>query len=296
MNSIVVSIVQFTSSDFDLDGTVDKCLTLIDRAAAEGAQLVVLPEVWMGLGYSSADAYQKLVQDSTSPTMVRLAKKAAEHGLYIVGSIYWRTEDGEVRNTAPLIDPSGQIVGTYDKSHLFDAPGRADLKAPIIESSKVTAGNELPVFDTVLGPVGITICSDLRFPEPYRILALRGARIIVNCSAFLAPRVDHWEFMLRTRAVENQVFVIGSGQVGIDPSSGIGFVGRSMVVDPWGTVIATASDTETVVTTRVDLSMVDSVRDAFPLLRQRRPQLYGDLSAPVGADGLLSAREVALQS
>jgi predicted amidohydrolase len=285
---ITVSIAQFTSSDSDTDGTVEKCLRLIDRAASEGAQLVVLPEVWMGLGYSSPNAYKALIQNDGSPVLQRLAAKAVEHQLYIVGSVYLRSAEGAVHNAAPLIAPTGEVAGTYVKSHLFDAPARADLNGPMIESSKVLAGNDLPVFDTALGPIGVTICSDLRFPEPYRVLAVRGARIIVNCSAFLAPRADHWEFMLRTRAVENQVYVIASGQVGTDPSSGIGFVGRSMVVDPWGIVVATASDIETVVTTRLDLDLVDCVRSSFPLLQQRRPGLYSDISAPVGADGLLA--------
>lgn len=286
-STVVVSIAQFTASDLDTAGTVDTCLRLIDRAASEGAQLVVLPEVWMGLGYSSLEAYQGLVQDKMSSALRSLGAKAVEHNLHIVGSVYLRSETGHVHNAAPLISPTGEVIGTYYKSHLFDAPGRADLGGPMTESSKVIAGNDLPVFESDLGPIGLTICSDLRFPEPYRILALRGARIIVNCSAFLAPRADHWEFLLRARAVENQVFVVGSGQVGHDPSSGLGFVGRSMVVDPWGTVIATASDTETVVTTRLDLSLVDSVRAGFPLLQQRRPNMYADVASPVGADGLL---------
>lgn len=286
-DSVVVSAVQFTASDLDPEGTVKKCLELVDQAAAQGAQLVVLPEVWTGLGYSSPTAAQELAQSVPGPATDALADKAREHGLHIIGSLYGHAPSGRLHNVAPLIGPDGAVLGSYLKTHLFDAPDRPDIKGGIRESEKVDAGDQLPVFETALGPIGVTICSDLRFPEPYRVLALRGARIVLNVSAFLAPRIDHWEFLLRTRAVENQVFVVGSGQVGVEPASGIGFVGRSMIVDPWGTVIATASDTEGVVTSRLDLSLVDRFRTNYPLLAQRRPWMYGDIAAPVDEQGLL---------
>lgn len=288
-DSLVVSVVQFTASDLDPDGTVKKCLALIDKAAADGAQLVVLPEVWTGLGYSSPTAAKDLAQTVPGPATDALAERARRHGLYIVGSLYGHAPSGRLYNVAPVIGPDGAVLGRYVKTHLFDAPNRADIMGGIRESAKVDAGHELPVFSTELGPIGVTICSDLRFPEPYRLLALRGARIILNVSAFLAPRVDHWEFLLRARAVENQVFVVGSGQVGIEPASGIGFVGRSMIVDPWGTVIATASDTEGIVTSRIDMSLIDQVRRSYPLLEQRRPSLYGDITAAVNDQGLLAS-------
>ena len=145
------------------------------------------------------------------------------------------------------------------------------------ESEKVKAGDELPVFETSIGRIGVSVCSDLRFPEIYRVLALKGADIIVCASAFLSPRFDHWEFFLRARACENQVFVAASGQVGIEPKSGIGFVGRSMIVDPWGTIVATASDTECYVAATVDLDFAEKVKTWYPLMDQRRPSMYGEI-------------------
>jgi predicted amidohydrolase len=109
------------------------------------------------------------------------------------------------------------------------------------------------------------------------VLTLRGARVIVCASAFLSPRYDHWEFFLRARAAENQVFVIASGQYGTEPLSGISYVGRSMIVDPWGTIIATASDAETLVTAHLDLDLIDEMRSRYPLLDQRRPEMYGEI-------------------
>ncbi len=177
-------------------------------------------------------------------------------------------------NSSPLIDPAGEIVGKYWKTHLFDAPDRVDIKPGIRESAKLTAGNELPVYDTKPAKLGLSVCSDLRFPEVYRELALNGAEVIVCASAFLSPRFDHWEFFLRARATENQAWVVASGQYGVEPKSGVAFVGRSMIVDPWGTVVACAPDTEGVVTAEIDLAFIDEVKRRYPLMDQRRPELY----------------------
>lgn len=284
---LTVSCVQLTAHDDDKPGTVKKCLELIDAAAGQGAQLVVLPEVWTGLGYSATDIYKDIAEPVPGPTTDLLAEKAQQHGLHIVGSLYARAANGAHENLAPLIGPDGAIIGTYSKTHLFDAPNRIDITGGIRESDKVAAGADLPVFDTSLGPIGVTVCSDLRFPEVYRVLTLRGARLIVCASAFLSPRLDHWEFFIRARAAENQVFVAASGQVGTEPVSGISFVGRSMIADPWGTIVATASDVEGVVTAQLDLGLVDVMRARYPLLDQRRPELYGELTLPIG-EGALS--------
>ncbi|MGY1640226.1 carbon-nitrogen hydrolase family protein [Geodermatophilus sp. SYSU D00703] len=274
---LTVACVQLTARDDDKAGTVKKALELIDAAADRGAQLVVLPEVWTGLGYSTPTIYREIAEPVPGPATDLLAERARRHGLHIVGSLYARSADGTVANLAPLIGPDGHVIGSYTKTHLFDAPNRTDITSGIRESDKVTAGEDLPVFDTAIGPIGVTVCSDLRFPEVYRVLTLRGARIIVCASAFLSPRLDHWEFFIRARAAENQVFVVASGQVGTEPVSGISFVGRSMVADPWGTIVATASDVEGIVTADLDLGLVDVMRERYPLLEQRRPELYGDI-------------------
>jgi predicted amidohydrolase len=199
--------------------------------------------------------------------------------MYIVGSMYEK-EGNQHYNSSPFINPKGEIMGKYWKTHLFDAPDRPDIKAGIRESDHVKAGTELPVFDTAPAKIGLSVCSDLRFPEVYRELALKGAEVIVCASAFLSPRFDHWEFFLRARATENQCWVVASGQYGVDPSSGVGYVGRSMVVDPWGTIVATASDDEGIITTEIDLSFADEVKRRYPLMDQRRPDLYEHIGKP----------------
>ena len=273
-NEVVVSAIQITAVDGEIEATREKVSRLLDVAGARGSDLVVLPEVWTGLAYSQSDLYRKTAETIPGPSTDLLAAKAKEHGMHIVGSIYERGNEAYF-NTSPMIDPSGAIVGKYVKTHLFDAPGQVDIAPGIRESDKVKAGNELPVFDTAIGKIGVSVCSDLRFPEVYRVLALKGARIIVCASAFLCPRFDHWEFFMRARAAENQVFVVASGQYGVEPKSGIGFVGRSMIVDPWGVIVATAPDTECCITMVIDLDFIDEIRGRYPLMDQRRPAIYG---------------------
>jgi predicted amidohydrolase len=273
---MTVSAVQITAIDGEKDATVEKMLGFLDLAGERGSGLVVLPEVWTGLGYSAEKAYVEIAEPIPGPTTALLAEKARSYGMYVVGSMY-EASGNLFYNSSPLIDPEGRIVGKYWKTHLFDAPNRPDIKGGIRESDKVSAGSELPVFPTAHCNVGVSVCSDLRFPEVYRELALNGAEVIVCASAFLSPRYDHWEFFLRARATENQCWVVASGQYGVEPKSGIAFVGRSMIVDPWGTVVATASDEEGVVTATIDLAFADEVKRRYPLMDQRRPELYGTI-------------------
>lgn len=276
---MTVSAVQITAIDGEKDATVEKMLGFLDLAGARGSDLVVLPEVWTGLGYSSEKAYAEIAEPIPGPTTALLAEKARKYGMYVVGSMY-EASGNLFYNSSPLIDPEGRILGKYWKTHLFDAPNRPDIKGGIRESDKVCAGSELPVFATAHGGVGVSVCSDLRFPEVYRELALKGAEVIVCASAFLSPRYDHWEFFLRARATENQCWVVASGQYGVEPKSGIAFVGRSMIVDPWGTIVATASDEEGVVTATIDLGFAEEVKRRYPLMDQRRPELYGSIAKP----------------
>ncbi|MDA1098987.1 MAG: carbon-nitrogen hydrolase family protein [Proteobacteria bacterium] len=276
---MTVSAIQITAEDGEKAATVEKMLGFLDVAGRRGSKLVVLPEVWTGLGYSSDEAYLEIAEPIPGPTTDLVAEKAREYNMCVVGSIYEK-DGNQYYNSSPLIGPDGVIIGKYWKTHLFDAPDRPDIKNGIRESDHVRAGTELPVYQTAAAKIGVSVCSDLRFPEVYRELALKGAEVIVCASAFLSPRFDHWEFFLRARATENQCWVVASGQYGVEPKSGIAFVGRSMVIDPWGTVVATASDEEGVITTEIDLNFADEVKRRYPLMDQRRPELYGNIGKP----------------
>lgn len=275
---VTVSAVQITAVDGEKARTVEKMLGFIDVAGRRGSALVVLPELWTGLGFSDETGYRAIAEPIPGPVTRLLSEKARGYGMCIAGSMYEAAPDGRYHNTVPLIGPSGEVIGLYRKTHLFDAPNRPDIPPGIVESRKVAAGDRLDVFGTNLARIGLSVCSDLRFPEVYRELALKGAEILVCASAFLSPRYDHWEFFLRARATENQCFVVASGQYGKEPKSGLAFVGRSMIVDPWGVVVATASDEEGVVTAEIDLGLIERVRERYPLMRQRRPELYAALA------------------
>jgi deaminated glutathione amidase len=275
--TLVASAIQITAVDGEKEAAVEKMMAFLDEAGRRGSDLCVLPELWTGLGFSDDAIYRAIAEPLPGPLTARLGEKARAYGMYIAGSMYEAAPDGRFHNSLPLIGPDGAIVGIYRKTHLFDAPNRTDIPPGIVESHKVAPGDALDVYGTNLARMGLSVCSDLRFPEVYREMALKGAEILVCASAFLAPRYDHWEFFLRARAAENQAWVIASGQYGREPKTGLGFVGRSMIVDPWGVVVATASDEEGVVTATIDLGLVGRVRARYPLLDQRRPELYGTI-------------------
>ncbi len=276
---LTVSAIQITAVDGEKAAVVDKMAGWLDVAGERGSDLAVLPELWTGLGFSETGLHEKIAEPFPGPTTEMLADKARRYVMFVAGSMYERGSDGAYYNSVPLISPQGEIIGIYRKTHLFDAPNRTDIKGGIRESDAVSPGRNLDVYGTNLARIGLSVCSDLRFPEVYREMALKGAEILVCASAFLSPRFDHWEFFLRARATENQAFVVASGQYGIEPKSGIGFVGRSMIVDPWGVIVATASDTEDCVTAFIDLDFIQEVRERYPLMTQRRPELYKTLAA-----------------
>jgi deaminated glutathione amidase len=279
MRSLTVSAIQITAADSRKQDTVERMLAYLDEAGRRGSTLAVLPEVWTGVGFSNAEAYRQIAEEVPGPTTRALSEKAKRYSMTIVGSLYEK-RGNRYFNSAPVIGPDGEILGRYDKTHLFDAPNRVDIPSGYRESDKVDAGADLPVFLTPAGHIGVSVCSDLRFPEVYRELALKGAKVIVVASAFLSPRHDHWEFFLRARATENQCWVVASGQVGKDPESDLAYVGRSMVVDPWGVIVAQAPDCEYVLTTTIDLDHIDHVKQLYPLMDQRRPELYQSIGKP----------------
>jgi predicted amidohydrolase len=190
-----------------------------------------------------------------------------------LGSLAIRLADGKVANRGFVIDNQGEVRARYDKIHLFDVdlPTGESWR----ESAVYAGGREAVVVDgTPVGRLGLTICYDLRFPELYRILAVRGARLIAIPSAFTSTTGrDHWEVLLRARAIENQVFVLAPGQVGEAPPHHDSF-GRSSIVDPWGVVLATAPDQECFVVADLDLAAQDRLRASLPSLANRRPEAY----------------------
>jgi predicted amidohydrolase len=266
-----VTIIQMNSQD-DKQANIAAALDLIDRAAEVGARLVALPEVWPYLGPDDVNRNQ--ADPIPGPITELLAQRARRHGIYVHGGSIYETRPGDpgMYNTTVMIDPTGEIIARYSKIHMFDVV--LDGVAEYRESATVTPGDEVVVteIDGIL--VGLAICYDLRFPELFRILALKGAQAIMLPAAFtLTTGKDHWEALIRARAIENGLYMIAPAQWGTHPP-GNWCYGRSMVVDPWGTVMTTASDGVGIAHATVDPSRVAMVRRQIPSLANRRPEAY----------------------
>jgi len=263
--------VQLNSTD-DIERNRTTADRLVRAAAANGAELVVLPEKWNVLGTEEQMAAAAEPLDGPSISWAR--QVAAELGLDLVaGSIVERADGHEkTLNTSVHIGPDGEVRAVYRKIHMFDVEVDGTVYR---ESDGEEPGDEIVVSELAGGVgVGMSVCYDVRFPELYRILALRGAEVVVIPSAFtLATTRDHWETLLRARAIENQCFVIAPNQIGAHPP-GDRSGGRSLIVDPWGLVLAMAPDREAAVVAELDLGRVHEVRRTLPSLANRRPAAY----------------------
>jgi predicted amidohydrolase len=245
---------------------------LVASAADAGAELVVLPEKWNLLG-GADDLIAGAEELDSGPTIDAARGWARDLGIHLVaGSIAERVEGAErLFNTCCVLDPEGEIVAAYRKIHMFDVDvGGVRYR----ESDNEQPGEEIVSTPVAGVEVGLTICYDLRFPELYRILAVRGARIITVPAAFtLVTGRDHWEVLLRARAIENQAFVIAPNQFGEAPPQWSSS-GRSMIVDPWGLVLGQAPDEACVVSAELDLARQEEIRSSLPSLANRRPHAY----------------------
>jgi len=244
---------------------------LIREAVAAGAELVALPELWSCHGLE--EAYGENAEPIPGPTTDFLGGLARELGVYVLGGSILEAESGARRlyNTSTFFDPSGDLVAAYRKIHLFD------VKAPdreYVESKIVAPGQEVVTAKAGVATLGLSVCYDLRFPELYRLLALRGAEVLAVPAAFtLQTGKDHWELLLRARAVENQGYVIAPAQWG-QKADGRWTYGRSTIVDPWGTVLGTCPDCDGYTLATLDLDFLDRLRTQFPALANRRPEAY----------------------
>jgi predicted amidohydrolase len=244
----------------------------VRAAAADGAELVVLPEKWNCLGPAAVTL--PAAEPLDGPSLTWACGLALELGIDLVaGSIVERVP-GQERgaNTSAHIGPDGEIRALYRKVHLFDV--EVDGQA-FRESDGEAPGEEVVVSETAGGAVlGLSVCYDLRFPGLYGALACRGATVLVVPSAFTLPTTrDHWEILVRARAIENQCFVVAPNEVGRHPGD-IRTGGRSLIVDPWGVVLAQAPDGADRIVADLDLGRLEEIRARMPVLAHRRPEVY----------------------
>jgi deaminated glutathione amidase len=262
--------VQLNSND-DKGRNLAAAERLVRAAAADGAELIALPEKWNLLAAGERMAAE--AEPLGGPSLGAARGWARELGVHLLaGSIAERAEDGgKAFNTSVLIGPGGEDLAIYRKVHLFDVEaGGVSYR----ESEHERAGEEIVTATAAGLEVGLSVCYDLRFPELYRILALRGARLIAVPSAFTAATGrDHWEVLLRARAIENQAFVLAPNQSGEAPPHYSSY-GHSAIVDPWGVVLARAADGEGFAVADLDLAAQERVREELPSLASRRPEAY----------------------
>jgi predicted amidohydrolase len=266
------AVVQMNSRDNPAEN-LSNVERFLDQAADMGAQFAALPEFWIYLGpYSGFD---EAAQTIPGPIIERLQEKARQHKMIVHGgSIVERHPElaGKFYNTSVLINRDGEIVTRYRKIHLFDVNLANGEKH--YESERIVPGNDIVTAEIDGITFGLTICYDLRFPELYRLLALRGAQVLLVPAGFtLHTGRDHWEVLLRARAIENLCYVVAPAQVGAYPPNRQCF-GRSMIVNPWGLVLAQAQDTPTVIMTDIDLTQIEQARAQIPSLENRRPAAY----------------------
>ncbi|WP_018637215.1 carbon-nitrogen family hydrolase [Parafrankia elaeagni] len=251
--------------DEDHDSRVARVLDQLRALDRRETDLVVLPELW-ATGYFNFDRYEEQAQPLDGPMIGALREVAAERGLHLVaGSFVERTPDGALCNTTALLGPDGAVLGTYRKIHLF---GYESAEAKLL-----TAGDEVRVVPTGLGTtglgaVGLATCYDLRFPELFRLLVDGGAQLVVVVSAWPLARLEHWELLVRARAVENQVFLVACNVAG--SQAGTAMAGTSIVVGPWGEVLTRGGTEPAVLRAALDPARLSAVRAEFPVLTHRR--------------------------
>jgi predicted amidohydrolase len=265
-----VACVQINSSPSKAEN-LERMEPLVARAAATGADLVLLPEKWNGLGS------HEILLDVAEPleggeTVEAMSGWARTHGITLVGgSIAERREGREkLSNTCVVHDPEGEVAAVYRKIHMFDV----EVGGIVYRESDSEEPGEGPMSCEVEGwRLGLSVCYDLRFPELYRILAVEGAELVTVPAAFtLFTGKDHWELLLRARAVENQCYVVAANQWGV--VEGKASYGRSSIVDPWGVVVAQAPDGDGVISAELDRAHLERIRRSVPSLANRQPAAY----------------------
>jgi predicted amidohydrolase len=267
MERYLAAAVQM-SSGADRAANLDRAEHLAREAAGRGARLIVLPEVFAWRGPRADEA--GIAEPIPGPTTERFATLARTLAIHLCAGSLLERAPGETRayNTSCLFDPRGVLLARYRKLHLFDVdlPGRVSVR----ESAARAPGDEVIAVPTELGMLGLSVCYDLRFPELYRRLVRAGAEVLLVPSAFTFPTgAAHWEVLCRARAIENQCYLLAPDQTGTSPH-GFADYGESLIVDPWGRVLARASDGEGVVMAEVDRAYLARVRRELPALTHAR--------------------------
>ena len=264
-----VAICQMKVVD-DKQANIDKAKAMIRESASNGADMVVLPEMF-NCPYDTKKfrAYAEQAEDST--TLEEVSNAAMNNDIYLVAGSIPELLDGKVYNSCFIFNRNGQILDVYRKIHLFDV----DIPEMVFnESEAVTAGNRISVVDTDLTSVGIAICYDIRFPELFRLMTLNNAGLMVVPGAFnMKTGPAHWKTLIKARAIDNQVYMAVASPA---PNYDLSYVayGHSLIVDPWGKVLCEAGGDEEIIYANIDTTYTDKIRGELPILKNRRTDIY----------------------
>jgi deaminated glutathione amidase len=268
---IRIACVQMTSRA-DKSANLETAERLVTQAAATGADVVVLPEKWNAIGH--ADVYLATAEPlEGGESVAAMSDWSQRHGITLVGGSIAERREGrdKLSNTSLVFDPEGHLVAVYRKIHLFDV----EVGGVVYHESEVEEpGEESVLVEVEDWKLGLSVCYDVRFPELYRILALQGAQLVTVPAHFTTPTgKDHWHVLLRARAIENQLYVAAAAQIG-ETLPGKPAYGRSLIVDPWGIVLAQAPDEQTVITAELDRAHLLDIRAKLPSLANRQSNAY----------------------
>ncbi|WP_066073274.1 carbon-nitrogen hydrolase family protein [Neobacillus soli] len=261
-----VAIAQLSTS-VDKTANLEKALQYIAKAKSLGADFVIIPEFYMALATPKSGVLPvEAAEPLDGPFVTALAEAARENEIYVICGLYESKSDDQKRayNTTVFIDRSGQLVHSYRKTHLYDAFNYH-------ESETIIPGdNQYKIVETEFGKIGLMVCYELRFPEIARQFALQGADILFVPAGWVAGpmKEDHWQTLIRARAIENTMFVFGANLVGDI------FSGRSIMVDPMGVILASAGEEEALIVSDIDLDRIRRVREKLPSVSHRKPEFY----------------------
>ncbi len=270
MKSLKIAICQMNVGS-DKNANLGKASQMIGMAAGQGAEVIVLPEIFNS-PYQT-DLFTLYAEPFPGPSTDFLAAAAKKYGVCLIGgSIVEQDSDGLIYNSSFVFDEQGNFLARHRKVHLFDIdiPGKISFR----ESDTLAAGDAITMFNYKSIGFGLMVCYDCRFPELARAAVLEGAKILIIPAAFnLTTGPAHWELLMRSRAVDNQVFIAAASPAR-NPAASYQAWGHSMVVDPWGTIIQEAGINEEIVFAELDFSRLERVRKELPVLKQRRTDVY----------------------
>ncbi|WP_294004888.1 carbon-nitrogen hydrolase family protein [uncultured Methanobrevibacter sp.] len=270
MTKIKLALCQMNVVD-NKEKNIKTARLMIEESISKNADFIILPEMF-NCPYSNDKFIEYGEKEKSSETLSEISKLAKSNNAYILAGSIPEIEEDKLYNTSYLFDRQGNVIAKHRKMHLFDI----DVKGKITfkESDVLTAGNDFTIADTEFGKVGIGICYDIRFPELAKIMVENGALILIYPGAFnMTTGPAHWELLFRSRAMDNQAFCIGVAPA-LNNDASYHSYGHSIITNPWGEVIAQASEKESLIISEIDLSEIKKVREELPLLKNKRDDLY----------------------